>query len=151
MLITLLATVLNNQYHPLVSAFRARFPEFDAVTDERVSYWLYDAERYVSQTMYGTNYVVALLLAAAHQIAMASDGGFGSDMPSGITAMRSGALSLSFDAQSVRDQASGGWSATRYGAQFLALLKLTTGGPRVTSGTFGACGTGYLSGLHPSF
>lgn len=137
-----------------LAAFRMRYPEFDEVPDARVNYWLSDAERYVKVETYGVDYEIALLLATAHQLALSGFGGGGGDLPAGVTQMRSGALSLSFDAGTVKAQAEGGWAATRYGAQFLALLRLTHGGPRVTRGVVVSgigCQSGYRQSLLGGF
>lgn len=159
MLAHLLATVLLSGAQPpvsdLLTKFRMRFPELDAIPDERVQYWLDDATETLGPGpgFWGDrNYGIAVLLLAAHNASMGQsyiDG----DIPAGVTQMRSGQLSLSFDAGLVSARADGGYGATPYGAQFLALLKLTRGGPRVTGLGVPAC-SGYwrdslLTGVAP--
>lgn len=116
---------------------KLRYPEFADADDARIQYWLDDAFlRVVQQDWSEADGPVAQMLVAAHNLAMGGalgDAG-GGGLPAGVTQMRSGALSLSFDEDTVKAQAVGGWAATRYGAQFLALLRLTHGGPRVTRG-----------------
>ena len=144
-------------YTPATAAtLKMRFPEFEAVPDARVEYWLEDAaERVVLPDEWtDPNGALAQMLVAAHNMAMGGLGASGGslDIPAGVTSMRSGALSLSFDAGTVAAQAAGGWAATKYGAQYLGLLQLLKGGARTTTlGNAECCGWGRLSGLHPSY
>ena len=118
---------------------KLRYPEFDSVPDQRVAYWLSDAR---TRTVKDGDWSdpdgpVAQMLVAAHSLAMEGDGATNGDgVPVGVTSMRSGSLSLSFDAGHVANVAGGGFTATRYGSQFLALLKSYRAGPRVTQGGF---------------
>lgn len=117
------------------STFKLRYPAFADVPDASIEYWLTDAsERVVLPDEWtDPNGPVAQMLVAAHNLALGGIGGSGGlDLPAGVTSMRSGGLSLSFDAGVAQAQAAGGWAATSYGAQYLALLKLTRGGSRVT-------------------
>ena len=118
-----------------VSDVTMRYPEFVNVPEVRVQYWLADAPNAFDVERLGKNQVIAQALYAAHMLAgEASTGGAGeSEIPAGVTSMRSGSLSLSFDGQYVRDQAAGGYASTRYGAQLASLLRSYLGGARVTS------------------
>ena len=136
---------------------KLRYPEFADTDDARIQYWLDDAfQRVVRQDWSEADGPVAQMLVAAHNLAMGGALGEaeGGGLPAGVTQMRSGALSLSFDAGTVKAQAEGGWAATRYGAQFLALLRLTHGGPRVTRGAVVSgigCQSGYRQSLNGGF
>lgn len=124
---------------PSPDSFKLRFPEFDDLDDGRVSYWLADAsDTDVKQSDWeGKPGERAAMLYAAHNLAVQGAGASSdSDVPAGVTALRSGALSLSFDAQHVRDVASGGYASTAYGKQFLALVRAYRGGIRVTGGVW---------------
>ena len=127
----------------LLDDFRARYPAFDETTDDRINYWLTDAQRNVEKSVFGPDYDLAQMLWAAHNLVLAGDGGATeiANLPAGVTQMRSGSLSLSFDNATVAAQASGTWMATKYGAQFLALLKRHRSGIRTTTaGKVSACG-----------
>ena len=120
---------------PDLATFRLRYPELASASDERVQYWLDDAPAAFDPERLGRNGANAAMLYAAHMLAgEASTSGAGeSEIPAGVTSMRSGSLSLSFDANYVRAQAQGGYASTRYGAQLVSLLRSYLGGVRVTS------------------
>lgn len=132
-------------YTPATAAkLKARFSAFADTPDETIEYWLTDAlDRIVLTDEWADpDGPVAQMLVAAHNMAMDGLGGSGGlDLPAGVTSMRSGGLSLSFDAETARAQAAGGWAATKYGAQYLSLLRLRSGGARHT--TLGAVQCGY--------
>lgn len=120
---------------------KQRYPEFAAVPDQRVAYWIADAGNAFDIEPLGKNQVTAQALYAAHQLAMEGDGeADGDGVPVGVTSMRSGSLSLSFDAGYVASRAEGGWGATKYGAQLYSLLKSYLSGPRVTGGVVSSIG-----------
>ena len=120
---------------PDPATFRLRYPEFAAVPDERVQYWLDDAPTAFDPERLGRNGANAAMLYAAHMLAgeVAAGGAGESEIPAGVTSMRSGSLSLSFDPNYVRAQAQCGYASTRYGAQLASLLRSYLGGARVTS------------------
>lgn len=135
-------------YTPATPAtLRLRFREFADTDDAVVEYWLTDAAtRFVLDAEWdAANGPVAQMLVAAHHMALDGIGASsGMDLPAGVTAMRSGNLSLSFDAETARAQASGGWAATKYGSQYLALLRLARGGARTTTLGAACCGYGAI-------
>ena len=143
-------------YTPATAAtLKLRYPVFASTPDETIDYWLADASaRIVKPDEWADpDGPVAQMLVAAHNMALGGVGGAsGLDLPAGVTSMRSGGLSLSFDAGTVTAQAGGGWTATPYGAQYLALLRLARGGARTTALGMVECGgSSRLSGLHPSY
>ena len=153
-MLALIATNIIGGETPIVStaltAFRARFPAFDATPDARIEYWLSDSARFIEETVFGTDFDLAQMLYAAHNLTLAGDGGSVelANMPDGITSLRSGSLSLSFDTQTAQREAMGGWDATKYGVQLLALLKMKNSGPRVTeAGAIPAYGYPYRAGI----
>lgn len=143
-------------YTPATAAtLKLSYPVFASTPDETIEYWLTDAiDRIVKPDEWADpDGPVAQMLVAAHNMARGGVGGAsGLGLPAGVTSMRSGGLSLSFDAGTVTAQAGGGWTATPYGAQYLALLRLARGGARTTSLGMVECGGwSRLSGLHPSY
>lgn len=133
-------------YTPATPAkLKLRYPVFASAPDETIEYWLTDAsDRIVKPDEWADpDGPVAQMLVAAHNMALGGVGGAsGLDLPAGVTSMRSGGLSLSFDAGTVTAQAGGGWAATPYGSQYLALLRLARGGARTTELGVACCGYG---------
>ena len=121
---------------PTVADFRLRYLNFASVPDATVQYWLDDAARFVTEA-WGGDYAPALMAYAAHQLALAGmeaqAGGAGATLPGGVTSFRSGSLSVSVSDTVASAWASGSWRATRYGADFLAMLRRNRGGPIVAS------------------
>jgi hypothetical protein len=132
---------------------RLRYPAFKSVDDETIAYWLIDAERIVDNPdEWGRDYEPALFALAAH--GMASNGALtgDDDIPTGVTSLRSGNLSITRTAESASEGYAGDYTGTKYGRQFLVLLRQNKGGMRVTgTGLAPYEGFGYLSGLHPSW
>lgn len=119
----------------LLTAFRIRFPAFESTPDASVTYWLTDSTRFIETSTFGTDTDLAQMLYAAHNLALAKADAM--DLPFGLTQMKSGTLSLSFD----KAAHMGGYAATKYGQQLLALLKMKCGGIRVTNaGAVPVCG-----------
>jgi hypothetical protein len=139
---------------PTPETLKMRLAEFADVPDATVQYWLTDAERSVDETWIEVDYPVALILAAADGMARAGIGASAgdSDIPTGVTSLRSGNLSITRTAESASEGYAGDYTGTKYGRQFLALLRANKGGMRVTgAGVAPYEGFGYLSGLHPSW
>lgn len=126
---------------PSVVDFRARYPEFEGVQDSRVQYWMTDALRIVMPDWLDSDFEVAILAYAAHQLALQGEGagsGAGVGLPGGLTSFRSASMSVGVSEKVASALASGQWSATRYGADFELYLRRNRGGPVVVSS--GACG-----------
>ena len=128
------ALLLTGYAKPLPPHLKARYPAFSAVDSGTVQYWLTDAERFVDTSWSEGDYAAGLMSLAAHNMALA---GLGTDnaslagVPAGITAMKSGALSLNFTEASADARASGSFAATRYGQEYQRLLRINRGGPMV--------------------
>ena len=117
---------------PTPAEFKIRYPEFTAVTDERVQYWLTDALRYVTDGWIEADRAVAEMAYAAFELCKAgagtSGGAVGDLAAMGVTDFRSASMSVSFDASVVSGKASGGYGANRYGREFLTYLRRNRGG-----------------------
>ena len=119
---------------PTPADLKLRYAAFDAVSDERVQYWLTDAERFVDESWTDADYAPALMARAAHSMALEGLGGNGaSDLAGlrdlGITDFKSGSFSASIAEDAVKASVAGGYGSTRYGQEFAALLKRNSGGP----------------------
>lgn len=105
-----------------LQAFRMRFPEFATVPDGTIKYWLDDA---ATETTGFAAPDKAILLLAAHNLAMTGQGG---GMAPGVTSFKSGTFSATVsETQANRT----GLNATRYGIDYLALCKRAFAGPRL--------------------
>lgn len=124
---------------PDAATLKLRFPAFAAVPDETVEYWLADARLIVTDSWIEADRAPAEMALAAHNMAMnglgTAGGAVGQLAAMGVTDFRSGAMSASFDAETVRAANAGGYEATRYGVAFRAFLRRNKGGPF----TVGAC------------
>lgn len=119
---------------PTPADLKLRYSDFDALDDAVIQYWLTDAERGVDESWLEADYAPALIALAAHNLAL---GGLGvqasatADLPPGIVGMRIGTLGLNFDSAVTKAKAEGTWGATRYGVEYLRLLRLNKGGALV--------------------
>jgi len=115
------------------SEFIAIFPAFSSVSDAAYDYWATRAERSVTDA-YGDDQAHATALATAHYLVMQ---GIGSEADSqrwanfaGATSVRSGSLSLTWDAALKT-------TGSRYGDEWRSLAVTLLGGPCVAgTGTF---------------
>lgn len=134
---------------PTLSDFRIRFPEFVDTPDERIEYFLADATaRGPGQDWLDADRALGVMYLAAHGLAQSSALAGGSEVPAGVTSLRSGALSLTFDASTVQAANAGGYGSTPYGRELLNLTRQNAGGMRVTdSGVVDSGYGGYRSSL----
>ncbi|WP_165799461.1 DUF4054 domain-containing protein [Sphingomonas oleivorans] len=119
---------------PLPADLRLRYPAFAAVEEATIQYWLTDAERFVDESWAERDYAPALIARAAHGMAEGGLEAGGASIPAGVSRFRSGAMDLSFADAAAAQAAAGGYKATRYGRDFLALLARNKGGARMTGG-----------------
>ena len=112
-----------------VAALRMRYPAFAAVPSATIDYWLTNAGRFVDASWSDADYAPALIAAAAHHMAMNGLGGEAA-LPQGVTSFKSGTFSATVEASQA---AATGWKATRFGQDYLALLRRNKGGARVIS------------------
>lgn len=135
---------------PTPADLKIRYAAFAAVADEIIQYWLTDAERFVDQSWFESDYAPALIAAAAHNMSLDGHGsvsGSGS-IPAGVTRFKSGAIDLTLTEASANAQVKGGWASTRYGREFALLLRKNKGGPRlISAGGPVCCGRGYRTGI----
>jgi hypothetical protein len=121
---------------PAAADLKVRYPAFAAVDDDTVTYWITDAQRYVTEAWTETDYAVGLMALAAHNMALAgygTDAAALSDVPAGVTRMKSGALELGFSDQMANARGTGSFDSTRYGTEYANLLARNRGGPIVSS------------------
>jgi hypothetical protein len=142
---------------PTPSDLKARCPAFAGVDDATIAYWLTDAHRFVDQSWMEQDYGPALIARAAHDMVEAKVAGIAQDeveelAGSGLTQFKSGSFSASFSEAAAAQAAEGGLGSTKYGREYLELLRRNKGGLGVTGpGCVPApCGfNGYAGPLPP--
>lgn len=107
--------------------FKLRFPEFVAIADARIQFFLDDAQLEVSEGAWEGLYEKGVFLLAAHllyldQVRQGADTDI-SDLTSGVTSRSVGDVSVSF-ARATATSVSDDWYLdTSYGAEYLRLKK----------------------------
>lgn len=129
-----------------VGTFRIRYPQFAAVPDATVQYWLDDATRFVDDSWpIVADRDPAMLAAAAHHMlaggtAGIADGDISALLAAGVTDFKSDRFSVSFASEAVAAVSAGGFASTKPGQEYLEMLGRNKGGVRVTMpGTACAC------------
>lgn len=119
----------------LLAKFRLRYPEFAAISDARVEYWLDDATSVVTAD-WGVDEEPATLVYAAHRVARSATTGM-SAIPAGVTRFRSGSMDVAFTESAANALSSGGYESTPYGQEFAVYLRRNRGGPRLIGCGYG--------------
>ena len=133
---------------PTAADLKMRKPEFAAVDDAVITYWLTDAHRFVDQSWAEGDYAPGLIAAAAHNMAKAPVAGIaGSDVAgfaaAGVTRFKSGTFDAQFSDEAVKVAVAGGWESTTYGQEYLALLRRNVSTFGVTASGVAPCGYGF--------
>lgn len=118
---------------PLPGHLVARYPAFSSVPFATIAFWLTDAQRFVTTAWRAKDYPVGLMALAAHNMAVAglASNGPGVDVPAGVTDFRMGPLNISLTQQAANAKLAGDFTSTRYGVEYMTLLKANVGGPLV--------------------
>lgn len=117
---------------PTVADFRLRFPAFEAVSDERIQYWL-DHHAPVTTAWIEGDYQDAILELTAHNLVVNDEvpgSGDGGAM-AGVTRFRSASMDVSFSEKAANAGLDGDYDATKYGQRFKIYLRRSMGGPRL--------------------
>lgn len=118
----------------LLTQFRMRYAAFDAVSDERVEYWLTDAQSIVTDAWDEVDRVPGILSLAAHLMALqglGTSGQVGGVSLAGLTSFKSGTFSLSRSEAAASESLRDGYTSTVYGREFAAMLRRNVGGIRL--------------------
>ena len=112
----------------VLADFRARYPEFDTTTDERVQVFLDDAALEMSESVWNTLYDRGQLALTAHLLTLSNKTATGATGPSSAVTGRSvGDVSVSFGTAAVKDKQDEYLSSTSYGQEYLRLGSLLGG------------------------
>lgn len=122
---------------PTAAQLAARFPAFAGVPPETIDVHIADAvAMHVDTSWKETDYPIAAMAYAAHAMALLNIGDHGEVeeyAKAGVSSIKSGNFSASFDGAKVSAAAAGGLNATVYGRQYKLLLLRNRGGARVVS------------------
>jgi len=129
---------------PTPANLKLRYPDFAAIADAVIQYWIDDSTRGVDESWIEADYQPARLALAAHNMSRNGIGsGSNAQIPAGVTNFRSGSFAVSFTDSAAAQQAAGGYASTRYGQEYLEMLARNKGGPRVMGGGAIACNSGF--------
>jgi hypothetical protein len=126
--------VLTGFAKPGPAHLAMKYPAFASVAASTIQFWLTDAERYVTEAWSERDYAAGLMAFAAHNMAVAGIGTAATALtgiPAGVTAMKSGSLSLNFTPEAANARLTGDLSGTPYGQEYVALLRRNRAGPLV--------------------
>lgn len=119
-------------YTPItLEDFRALYPAFETLTEASYDAWATRAEKQVGEA-YGDQQQEATELLTAHLLALNGVGlsaGAAMLAATGATSFRSGTFNATISDAVVGQRAKGGYGATPYGQQFLAIQRSIFGGP----------------------
>ena len=121
---------------PTAAEFKAKYPTvFDAVADATVDAYISDAStEAVDQSWPEAYYKPAIMAFAAHQMFLLNIGAHSETdkyAARGVTQIKTGEFSASFDQTRARASMNGELSGSMYGVSYERLLHKVKGGPRV--------------------
>lgn len=114
----------------LLKEFRMRFPEFKAITDDVVAFFINDAMQELSPSKWGRLYSRGLTTLTAHLLAMYEriiENGDGANYP--VVSESAGELSVSYGSTATAETSQ--YELTCYGQEFLRLRRLVAVGAMV--------------------
>jgi hypothetical protein len=132
--------VFEGYVKPTAANLIARYPAFALIAIGTIRLFLRDAERSIDTSWSEADYAPALMALAAHRMSGEGLGATASStsVPAGVTRMKSGSLELGFSEKVAQGQVTAALDSTRYGAEYLALLRRNKAGPRVMGTGYGA-------------
>lgn len=125
---------------------KMRYPAFQNVADDRIQYWLTDADRFVNDG-WCHDADPARLAYAAHKLVLSKAPGIADDsdlaalgIPTGVTKFKSASMDVQISEAASNRSLSSGWDATTYGEEFAVMLRRNTGGPMLVGYVEPTCG-----------
>lgn len=113
-----------------VGDFLAGFPEFSAVPEATVNYWITQAYNQLNATLLGTQIDYAAALYTAHNLVPAKKaldalktGAAIGDAISPVQTKTVGGVTVTFDTASAAIEGAGQWNSTRYGQLLYPLIR----------------------------
>jgi len=120
---------------PTTADLKARYPEFESVSDARVSLFIEEALSYVGQCWSERDYKTAVLAAAAHLMAMEGEPRQegapvppGTQLGAGIKRRKVGDVEVELNVSARSNERTGQdfWTQTSYGQTYWRLLRLNS-------------------------
>lgn len=109
------------------ATFKIRFPEFAAVADSRIQFFLDDSELEVGEVAWGTLYEKGVFLLAAHLLQIdqirQDTGDDSSDIASNVISKSIGDVSVSFAKATASSITDDWYLQTSYGTEYLRLKR----------------------------
>jgi Protein of unknown function (DUF4054) len=115
---------------PTRDQFKAAYPEFEDVDDTLIDNALTRAGRNVDTTWFEEDYQTGYMLYAAHLLQRGENAADTGGQTGNIASESLGRISVSYQKNANAFDASG-LGSTSYGEEYLTLLKLNRGGPRL--------------------
>jgi hypothetical protein len=134
----LAALDLVNYTVPLPGHLVLRYPAFASVPFAIIEYWLTDAQRFVANSWRSSDYPIALMALAAHNMSVAglAPDTSGLQIAGGISRFKMGPMEVALTPEAANARLAADFTSTRYGVEFMSLRAANVGGPRVApSGT----------------
>lgn len=138
---------LTEYQAPRPQDLTARYPAFADVPYDTIGIHLTDAQGGVDTSWAAADYAPALMALAAHNMTLL---GIGTVTESeayaraGVSSIRDGNFSASFNDKCVQGANGGGLNSTHYGRLYLTMLRRNKGGPRLVGGPIADDGWGAL-------
>lgn len=114
--------------------FRTAFPEFKdnvVYSDQLITTWASVAQAQVSQTKWGTQWLLGVNLYVAHEITIeaqqqraAAAGGAAGTFGGVANTKTVGSATVGYDATTTTEKDAGWWNLTTYGKQFIRLARI---------------------------
>lgn len=136
---------------PTPAQLITRYPAFADVAPETIAVHIADALAGVDTSWLAADYEPAVSSLAAHNMALLGIGetdertGYAR---AGVSSIKDGAFSVSFNDKTVAAASGGGFDATPYGRAYKVLLRRNRGGPRLVGGAAQPTGWGPLAQLN---
>jgi hypothetical protein len=137
--------------NPTPNHLVARYPAFAVVPYQTIAIHLNDALSGVDESWEQADYAPAIIALAAHNMSllgMGDEGEVAGYRRAGVSSLRDGAFSVSFNEKCVGAASGGKFEATQYGRIYATLLRRNRGGPRLVGGAAPPGGWGPLGRLN---
>jgi hypothetical protein len=124
---------LVNYTVPLPGHLTMRYPAFASVPFAIIEYWLTDAQRFVGNSWRSSDYPIALMALAAHNMSVAglAPDTSGLQIAGGISRFKMGPMEVALTPEAANARLAADFTSTRYGVEFMTLRRANVGGPLV--------------------
>ena len=104
--------------------FKSRFPEFNAITDDRIQIFIDDALLVIKEATWGTTYSLGVCYLTAHYLALSEASSNGNSGSVGNVASQAvDGVSISFNNPSMSSASMAYYNSSQYGQRFYSLIR----------------------------